>query len=99
MRLTRELLGAQFIRGDELDRERARVQVPARVQHDLRDHCVVGDHHRDGAKQRLEVIRQLGAAGVPGVHRDEDVTRPPKRQHRAFELEHELSLRFRARDG
>ena len=29
-------------------------------------------HHRDGAEEGLEVVGQLGAAGVARVHRDED---------------------------
>eukprot|EP00962_Isochrysis_galbana_P015846 scaffold4536_cov113-Isochrysis_galbana.AAC.12 len=41
-------------------------------EHDLGDQAVVGHHHCDGAEERLEVVGQLGAAGVAGIHRDED---------------------------
>ena len=34
------------------------------VETDLRDECVVGDHHSAGAEERLQVVGQLGTTRV-----------------------------------
>ena len=47
----------------------------------------IGHHHRHSAEQRLEVVWQLGAAGVAGVHRNEGVAGPLERQVRALKVE------------
>ena len=73
MVLRGELLRAQAVRLDELARHVASLEVAERVEDDLADHGVVGDHHRDVAEERLEVIRELGTTGVARVHGDEDV--------------------------
>eukprot|EP00964_Phaeocystis_antarctica_P055483 scaffold32640_cov63-Phaeocystis_antarctica.AAC.1 len=70
--LARELLRAQLVRLHDLARERPRVAEAVAHQRDLADHRVVGHHHRARAEERLEVVGQLGAAGVARVHRDED---------------------------
>ena len=67
--LGRELLGAQLVDGDDLDREGARVHEAARVQRDLANERVVWHHHGHGAEEHLEIVGQLGAARVAGVHR------------------------------
>eukprot|EP00965_Chrysotila_dentata_P044055 1464368-Pleurochrysis_carterae.AAC.1 len=43
--LLRELLRAELVHLDHLVRERARVEEALRVEHDLSDEGVVGDHH------------------------------------------------------
>ena len=73
MVLRRELLGAQAVCLDELARHVSSLEVAERVQDDLADHGVVRDHHRDVTEERLEVIRELGAARVAGIHGDEHV--------------------------
>ena len=85
--LRRELFRAQAVRLHELPSHVSRFEVAERVENNLRDHRVIGHHHRDVSEQRLEVIRQLGAAGVPRVHRDEDVRGGNDSQFDAFELE------------
>mmetsp|Transcript_19505 Transcript_19505/g.56126 ORF Transcript_19505/g.56126 Transcript_19505/m.56126 type:complete len:212 (+) Transcript_19505:6194-6829(+) len=42
------------------------------VKHHLRDELAIGNHHCDGTEESLEVVRQVAAAGVPGVHGDEN---------------------------
>ena len=86
--LRRKLLRAQFVRRHELDGERSRLKVPARVQENLGDEGVVWNHHRHGSEERLEVIRQLGATGVARVHGDEHVARASKGKARSLEIEH-----------
>ena len=53
--------------------------------------CVVGDHARDGPEEGVQVVGELRAACVAGVHRDEDpkVGRPP--HHLALKLEDGLA--------
>ena len=68
--LRRELLRAQLVALHDLRRAVPRLEVPERVQNDLADHRVVGDHHRHRAEQRFQVIGKLRAPGVAGVHRD-----------------------------
>ena len=85
--LAGQLLGAQLVGGHQLARQVAGLQVAGGVEHDLRDHGVVGHHHGDGAEQRLQVVGQLGAAGVAGVHRDVHVALRVQVQLRV--LEHE----------
>ena len=51
------------------------VQMPLKLMHDLGDEPVIGHHHRHRPEERLQVVGQLGAAGVAGVHRDEDAAR------------------------
>ena len=70
--LAAELLGAQPERRDHLLRALAVLHVAVGEEHDLADEGVVGDHHGHGPEQRLEVVRELGAARVARVHRDED---------------------------
>ena len=67
--LARELLRAELVGGHDLAGALARHEVPVGVEHDLADEAVVGHHHRDGAEQRLEVVGQLRAAGVPACGR------------------------------
>eukprot|EP00982_Pelagococcus_subviridis_P013198 31229-Pelagococcus_subviridis.AAC.10 len=67
----RSLLLRQLHDRDHLLREDFRGGEALREHHDLRDEVKVGDHHRHRSDDRLEVIRQLRATGVPGVHRHE----------------------------
>ena len=48
--LRRELLRAELEGGDHFLRALSVVQVPEGEEHDLSDECVVGNHHRHGAK-------------------------------------------------
>ena len=68
--LRRELLRAERVRLHDLARERPRVGEAVRHERDLADHRVVGHHHRARPEERLQVVGELGAAGVPRVHRD-----------------------------
>ena len=47
------------------------VAKPEAVQGNFGDHGVVGYHHGNGSVQRLQVVRELRPARVPGVHGDE----------------------------
>jgi len=55
--LSGQLLGTQTVRGHDLDGQVARVHEAVRVQTDLGDHRVVGNHHRHRPKQNLQVIQ------------------------------------------
>lgn len=70
--LTAELLRAEPVGGDDLHGQRPAVVEAVRVQSVFRDERVIGHHHRHRAEERLQVVRQLGAAGVARIHRDED---------------------------
>eukprot|EP00965_Chrysotila_dentata_P026049 863782-Pleurochrysis_carterae.AAC.1 len=96
--LCRELLRAELVRLHDLARERPRLQVPAREEKYLANHRVVRYHHGHCAEERLEVVRQVGAAGVAWVHRDERVAHGLERQRRALELELFHLCRFCALD-
>ena len=50
---------------------------------------IVGYHHGDGSEERLQVVGQLGAARVPGVHRDEG--RAGRQQLDLTALKHEAA--------
>ena len=65
-----ELLGAELVALHDLRGAVAGLEVTERVEDDLADHGVVRDHHRDGSEERLEVIGELGATRVTGVHGD-----------------------------
>ena len=43
-----------------------------RKQHDLANLFKVRNNHRDRSEQRLQIVRELGSAGVARIHRDED---------------------------
>lgn len=64
-------------------------------QHYFRDQLGVRHHHGYGAEQRLQVVRQLRPARVPGVHRDEYAARG--HQVDAVAVEHELPQAARER--
>eukprot|EP00962_Isochrysis_galbana_P019781 scaffold5766_cov110-Isochrysis_galbana.AAC.8 len=85
--LRRELLRAQLVGLHDLARQRPRLEVARREQHHLANHRVVGHHHRDGAEEHLEVVGQLGPAGVARVHRDKGVAHHLERERRTFEQE------------
>lgn len=53
---------------DHLLGEGFRLFEPLSKEHDLGDETVVGDHHADGTEEHFEVVGELGAAGVTGVH-------------------------------
>ena len=59
---------------------------------DLGDERVVRHHHRHGAEEGLQVVRQLRAPGVPGVHGDEHAEAWVQRYLLSDELE-DLILR------
>mmetsp|Transcript_23335 Transcript_23335/g.80944 ORF Transcript_23335/g.80944 Transcript_23335/m.80944 type:complete len:278 (+) Transcript_23335:1712-2545(+) len=99
VRLGRELLRAQLVRRDDLHGHGLCVGVAHGVQDDLADHGVVGDHHGHGTKEHLQVVRELGAASVTGVHRDERAARHLQRQVGALEHESLRSARLGLLDG
>ena len=85
--LRRELLGAELVRLHDLLRKGAGDREAEGHERDLADEAVVGDHHRDRAEEHLEVVGQLGAAGVARVHRDEDRVGRVDREVSPFEDE------------
>lgn len=72
MMLAAELLRAKLVGGDDFHGQRSAVVEAVRVQSVLRDERVIGHHHGHRAEERLQVVRQLGSAGVARIHRDED---------------------------
>ena len=58
--------------GYDLAGEHLGLSEALRVEHHLSDELAVGARHREAAEQLLEVVGQVGAARVAGVHRDED---------------------------
>ena len=57
---------------DHFSRKLAGVLKPFCEEHDLGNHGVVRNHHANGSKQALQVIRKLCPASITRVHRDED---------------------------
>eukprot|EP00965_Chrysotila_dentata_P256125 6212443-Pleurochrysis_carterae.AAC.1 len=80
--LRRELVELRHLVGQALGLAKA-----LRKEHNLGDEAVVGHHHGHGAEERLEVVGQLGAAGVARVHRDEDAVVGVERNLAALEEE------------
>eukprot|EP00906_Rhabdomonas_costata_P031046 RCo043882 len=83
--LRREQLLVQAVQRDELLGEILGLQETLRAEHDLTDVHQVRHHHGAGPEQRLDVLRELRAALVPWVHRDEH----PDRGDQADVLTHE----------
>ena len=69
--LLRELLGGELVQLDHLARQVFRGLEALGEEHHLGDERVVGDHHGHRPEQRLEVVGQLRAPRVAGVHGDE----------------------------
>lgn len=61
--------------------------VATGVEHDLSNHGIVWDHHGHSTEQSLEVVWQLRAAGIAGIHGDEDIAAGPQRKLAAFKDE------------
>ena len=79
-----ELLG-ELLFGELVEHRHLLGQHPGGVEtlgeeHDFANLLQVGDDHRDGTEERLEVIGELGATRVAGVHGDE-VTRRGHQLH------------------
>eukprot|EP00968_Pinguiococcus_pyrenoidosus_P001317 scaffold58_cov256-Pinguiococcus_pyrenoidosus.AAC.12 len=72
--LLAELALGQLVEHRHLLGQRLGALEALREQHDLADLLQVRHDHGHGAEERLEVIGQLGAAGVARVHRDEEAT-------------------------
>ena len=71
VQLLRELLLAQLVEHVELLAQDGVLAVAGASELDLHDDLTVGHHHGHAAEERLEVLGQLLAAGVAGIHRDE----------------------------
>ena len=69
--LLRELLGGELVQLDHLARQVFRGLEALGEEHHLSHQRVVGDHHGHRPEQRLEVVGQLRAPRVAGVHGDE----------------------------
>ena len=67
-----QLLWRQRERGHNLFGQRFGVGEAERKQGNLGDERVVGHHHGHGSEQGLQVVGQFGAAGIAGIHCDED---------------------------
>ena len=83
--LLRELLLGELVEHRHLLGEQLAPCEALGHEHVLADHARVGRHHGHRPEERLEVVGQLGAAGVARVHRDEDadgvdeaISRPSK---------------------
>eukprot|EP00964_Phaeocystis_antarctica_P042671 scaffold24462_cov48-Phaeocystis_antarctica.AAC.3 len=85
--LAAELLRGEPEGGDELLREWLALVEAEGEETDLGDHRVVGHHHGHRTEERLEVVGQLGAACVAGVHRDEGASGAVDLDDRALEVE------------
>lgn len=68
-----ELLFTQFVQGEELPAEHLVVTETCAGQFDPHDDGTVRDHHGDGAKLDLQVLRKLLSTGVPGVLQGREV--------------------------
>ena len=97
--LLRELLLHQVVERRHLLREHLGGLEALGEEHDLDDERDVRLHHRHGPQQRLEVLGQLGAARVAGVHRDEDAARRVELDLLALEPEELLVLRHGREDA
>ena len=62
-------------------------EVAVAVQYNFTDHGVVGHHHRHRAEERLQVVGQLGATGIAGVHGDGTPSTPFELHLRALKRE------------
>jgi hypothetical protein len=71
MVLLGKLLRTEFIELYHFLAELAGILEPLREEHDLCDHRVIGDHHRDRPEQTFQVVGELGPACVAWVHSDE----------------------------
>ena len=87
-----ELFGAELKRRDHLPRQRPSVFEAKGHQRNLADERVIGNHHRAGAEQSLEVIGELGAPGVARVHRDKNAAPRVEVELGVFEYEPLLLL-------
>ena len=85
--LLRELLTAQLVHLHHLLGEDSRVLEALRVQDNLGDELVVGHHHGNRSEQGLQVVGQLGAARVAGIHCDEGGARRDQLDLAALENE------------
>jgi hypothetical protein len=70
--LVRELLGAQPEQRHDLAREALGRLEALRVEHHLPNELAIGLDHRNAPEQLLEIVRQLGTAGISRIHGDED---------------------------
>eukprot|EP00964_Phaeocystis_antarctica_P090034 scaffold57524_cov55-Phaeocystis_antarctica.AAC.2 len=67
-----ELLLGELIEHSHLLGEQPRLGEALGHEHVLADHAEIGRHHDHRPEERLEVVGQLGAAGVARVHSDVD---------------------------
>ena len=67
-----ELLLGELVEHRHLLGEQPRLGEALGHEHVLADHAEIGRHHDHRSEERLEVVGQLGAAGVARVHRDVD---------------------------
>ena len=81
MCLAAELLAAELEEGHDLGCEALGGAEALAEEHDLGDGLSVGGDHGDGAEELLEVVGEVAAARVAGVHRDEDACRRVEALH------------------
>ncbi len=72
VRLLGQLFETESEEGDDLFGELLGAAEALAEEGHLGDHCHVGRRHGQRSEELLEVVRQVGAAGVSGIHRDED---------------------------
>ena len=95
--LRRELLGGELQREGRLQANALGVAVAERVEPDLRDEGIVRHHHGAGPEEGLEVVGELRAPRVAGVHGDVHGARGDEPDLRV--LEDELVRAAPDRDG
>jgi hypothetical protein len=72
MFLLRKLFRGQFVELNHLPRELVCVLETFCEQHDLSNHRVVRDHHRNWSKKRFQVVWQFSPACITWIHGDEN---------------------------
>lgn len=87
-----------MIESDDLSGEHTSGREADREENDLSDESIIGDHHSDGSKERLEIVGQLDSARVRRIHGDEEAARVVQANLAAFEHEPRCELVFGALD-
>lgn len=76
-----------MIQSDDLSSKNSSGRESDREENNLGDERVIGDHHSNGPKERLEIVGQLNSAGVRRIHSDEEAARVVQADLVAFEDE------------
>jgi hypothetical protein len=94
VRLFAELFLDERVDGGDFLGEHLCFLEPFALQDDLGDHLTLRNHHRHGTEQGFQVVGQLCAAGVTGVHRDEDAEHKTTREKKETRRHTSMSEHF-----